>query len=101
MTDFDPDEIKRHISINLAVAPIEWRDTKINIIDAPGYADFLGDVKSAFRVVDAALILMDASAGVEVGTEQAWNIATELGPAATHFHQQNGPGGKTPISLGL
>ncbi len=79
VTDFDPDEIKRHISINLAVAPIEWRDTKINIIDAPGYADFLGDVKSAFRVVDAAIILMDASAGVEVGTEQAWSIATELG----------------------
>jgi elongation factor G len=79
VTDFDPDEIKRHISINLAVAPIEWRDTKINIIDAPGYADFLGDVKSAFRVVDAAIILMDASAGVEVGTEQAWSIASELG----------------------
>ncbi len=78
VTDFDPDEIKRHISINLAIAPIEWRDTKINVIDAPGYADFMGDVKSAFRVVDAAIILMDASAGVEVGTEQVWKIAEEL-----------------------
>lgn len=79
VTDFDPDEIKRHISINLAIAPIEWRDTKINIVDAPGYADFMGDVRSAFRVVDAAIILMDASAGVEVGTEQVWKIAEELG----------------------
>jgi len=77
VTDFDPDEIKRHISINLAVAPIEWRETKINIVDAPGYADFMGDVKSAFRIVDGAIILMDASAGVEVGTEQAWQIAAE------------------------
>lgn len=79
VTDFDPDEIKRHISINLAIAPIEWRDTKINIVDAPGYADFMGDVRSAFRVVDAAIILMDASAGVEVGTEQVWKTAEELG----------------------
>ena len=72
VSDWDPDEIKRTISINTCVAPIEWRDHKINILDAPGYADFLGEVASAARVVDAAVILMDASAGVEVGTEQAW-----------------------------
>lgn len=75
--DFDPDEIKRRISVNVAIAPVEWRNTKINIVDAPGYADFLGDVKSALRVVDAAIIVMDASAGVEVGTEQAWRFAEE------------------------
>jgi elongation factor G len=77
--DFDPDETKRHISVSTAVAPVEWRDTKINILDAPGYADFLGEVKSALSVSDAAIILMDASAGVEVGTEQAWRLAEEQG----------------------
>jgi elongation factor G len=79
VTDYDPDEIKRRISVSAAVAPVEWRDTKINVIDAPGYADFIGDVKSALRVSDAAIILIDASAGVEVGTEQAWRLAEERG----------------------
>jgi elongation factor G len=79
VTDYDPDEIKRRISVSAAVAPVEWRDTKINIIDAPGYADFIGEVKSALRVSDAAIILIDASAGVEVGTEQAWRLAEERG----------------------
>ncbi len=77
VSDFDPDEVKRHISVSTAVIPIEWRDTKINILDAPGYADFLGEVKSALRVVDAAVIVVDASAGVEVGTEQAWRLSGE------------------------
>jgi elongation factor G len=79
VTDYDPDEIKRGISVSAAVAPVEWRETKINVIDAPGYADFIGDVKSALRVADAAIILIDASAGVEVGTEQAWRLAGERG----------------------
>ncbi|MEA2584179.1 MAG: elongation factor [Thermomicrobiales bacterium] len=85
VADFDPDEIKRHISVNAAVAPIEWRDTKINIVDAPGYADFMGDVKSTLRVVDAAVIVIDASAGVEVGTEQAWRLAEQQGIARMLF----------------
>ncbi len=79
VADFDPDEIKRRISVSTAVAPVEWRDTKINVLDAPGYADFLGEVKSALRVADAAIVLIDASAGVEVGTEQAWRLADERG----------------------
>ena len=74
-----------------AIAPVEWRDTKINLVDAPGYADFLGDVKSALRVVDAAIIVMDASAGVEVGTEQAWRLAESAVAAADDLHQQDGP----------
>jgi len=77
VADFDPDEVKRRISVSTAVAPVEWRETKINLLDAPGYADFLGEVTSALRVCDAALILIDASAGVEVGTEQAWRLAAE------------------------
>jgi elongation factor G len=79
VTDYDPDEIKRRISVSAALAPVEWRDTKINVIDAPGYADFIGDVKSALRVADAAIIVIDASAGVEVGTEQVWRLAEERG----------------------
>lgn len=79
VADFDPDEIKRGISVSTAIAPVEWRDTKINILDAPGYADFLGEVKSALRVVDAAVILVDAAAGVEVGTETAWRLTEERG----------------------
>jgi elongation factor G len=74
-SDWDPDEIKRGMSISTSIIPIEWRDHKINLIDAPGYADFVGEMLSAMRVCDAALILMDASAGVEVGTEQAWRFA--------------------------
>jgi elongation factor G len=77
VSDWDPDEIKRGISISTSIAPLEWKETKINIIDAPGYADFLGEVKGAMRTCDIALILLDASAGVEVGTEQAWKAADQ------------------------
>lgn len=76
-TDFDPDEVRRHISINLALAPVEFGGHKINVIDAPGYLDFIGEVGSAVRVADAAVILVSAPSGVEVGTEAAWEIATE------------------------
>jgi elongation factor G len=75
VSDYDPDEQKRQMSINLAVAPVEWKDTKINILDVPGYADFAGDVAAAMRVLDGAIILMDAAGGVEVGTEAAWEAA--------------------------
>src|SRR3990172_7915552 len=57
-SDFDPDEIRRHISINQAVLPIEWRDHKINLIDTPGYFDFTGEVKGALRVVDGAILVV-------------------------------------------
>lgn len=79
ISDYDPDEVKRHISIQLSVAPVEWQDTKINVVDSPGYAEFVGEMKSGMRVVDTALLLVDASAGVEVGTEQAWRAADERG----------------------
>lgn len=79
VSDWDPDEIKRTISISTSVAPVEWRDHKINVLDAPGYADFIGEVKGSIRVVDCAVILLDASAGVEVGTEYAWQFANDRG----------------------
>ncbi len=75
--DYDPDETKRKISVSLAVAPVEWRDTKINVVDCPGYADFRGEVASAMRIVDGAIIVVDAASGVEVGTEQVWRLAEE------------------------
>jgi elongation factor G len=75
VSDYDPDEQKRQMSINLAVAPVEWNDTKINIVDVPGYADFAGDVASTVRVLDGAIMVLDAAGGVEVGSEAAWEIA--------------------------
>jgi elongation factor G len=76
-SDFDPDEAKRTISINLALLPCEWKNKKINVIDAPGYADFTGEMKAAIYAADAAVVLVDASAGVEVGTEHSWSFADE------------------------
>jgi len=78
-SDYDPDEISRHISVQLSILPVEWRDHKLNILDTPGYADFVGEVKEAIRVVDSAVIVLDAVAGVEVGTEAAWKYADEQG----------------------
>jgi len=78
-SDFDEEEIRRRISLNLAVIPVEWGGCKINLLDTPGYTDFVGEVKSGVRVADLALMLVDAVAGVEVGTELAWNYAEEQG----------------------
>lgn len=76
-TDFDPEEIKRKISINAALAPFEWNGHKINIIDVPGYFDFVGEMIEALRVVDAAVIVVGAVSGVMVGTEKAWDYCNE------------------------
>lgn len=74
-SDWDPDEIQHKISISNAVLPIEWKDRKINIVDTPGYADFVGEVRAAIRIADAATLVVSAVDGVEVGTEQAWEYA--------------------------
>lgn len=79
VSDYDPEEIKRKISINSSMIPVEWLEEKINFIDTPGYFDFLGEVKQALSVSDLALIVVDAKAGVQVGTEKAWQMATEMG----------------------
>ena len=76
-TDFDPEEAKRRISINLALAPIEWNGHKVNVVDAPGYLDFVGEVACALRVADAAVLTIAGPAGVEVGTETAWELVAE------------------------
>ena len=76
-SDYDPTEQKRNISINLSILPYEWKDTKVNLIDTPGYPDFAGEVKSGIRVSEGAVVLIDASSGIEVGTEQIWRYCEE------------------------
>lgn len=78
-SDHEPDEIRRRISINLSVNPCEYRDTKINVLDTPGYADFVGEVKEALRVVETVVFVIDGVGGVEVGTELTWKMADEAG----------------------
>ncbi|MCX7976805.1 MAG: GTP-binding protein, partial [Bellilinea sp.] len=73
ISDFDEEEIRRGISLYTSVLPVEYRDVKINILDTPGYTDFIGEVISALRVADGAIIVVDSVAGAEVGTEIAWN----------------------------
>ena len=76
-SDYDPDEIKRKISINLSTLPCQWKDTKINLLDTPGYADFIAGVIAGMRVADGAVIVVCAASGVEVGTELVWKYAEE------------------------
>ena len=78
-TDYDPEEVKRKISISTAMAPCEWKDCKINVIDTPGYFDFVGEVKQGIRVADGAVILVPAKGGPAVGTEKSWAYAKEQG----------------------
>ncbi len=77
VSDYDPDELKRRMSLNVKVLPVEWKNHKINFIDTPGYADFVGEVKAGLRVADAALVVVTAEKGVEVGTELTWRYADE------------------------
>ncbi len=77
VSDYDPDSIKRKMSINLSLLPCTWNGNKINIIDTPGYPDFLGEVKASLRVADGAIVLVSAASGVEVGTELTWAYAEQ------------------------
>jgi elongation factor G len=76
-SDYEPDEVKRQISINLSILPCQWQETKINLLDTPGYADFIGEVKAAIRVAEGAVIMVCAASGVEVGTEQSWEYCQQ------------------------
>ena len=75
--DYDPEEIKRQISISTSVAPLEYKGCKINILDAPGAFDFAGDVMEALTVADAAIIVCSAKDGISVGLEKAWKYCEE------------------------
>jgi elongation factor G len=78
VTDYDPDEIERQISINSALAHLEWNNHKINIIDCPGYTNFLWDTRASLRAVDAGIVVVGALEGVEVGTEKVWAMLEEF-----------------------
>ncbi|MGE5583754.1 MAG: elongation factor G [Bacillota bacterium] len=75
--DYDPEEVKRKISIATSLAPLEYKDHKVNLIDTPGFFDFVGEVKSGIRAADAACIVVCAVSGLEVGTDKGWNFAEE------------------------
>ncbi|MBN2290481.1 MAG: elongation factor G [Candidatus Glassbacteria bacterium] len=77
LTDFSQDEIERKISINLAMAYAEWKGVKINLLDTPGYMDFIGDAHATVRAADNALIVVHAASGVEIGTEVTWRLSSE------------------------
>jgi len=77
-SDFDEEEIRRGISLYTSVIPVEYRDVKINLLDTPGYTDFIGEVISALSVADGAVVLVDSVSGVEVGTEIAWNYINQF-----------------------
>jgi len=88
VTDFDPEETKRHISLTAALAPVEWKNTKINFIDAPGFFDFVGETTQAYYLADSALILANAFSGVGVGAEKAYKYCKKAGkPMAVLINQ--------------
>jgi len=78
VSDFEDEEHRRSLSLSTSVIPIEYKNTKVNFLDTPGYTDFVGEVISALRVVDSAIVLVDSVAGMEVGTEIVWNYANEF-----------------------
>ena len=75
VSDFEDEEIRRQLSLSTGVIPVEFKDHKLNILDTPGYTDFVGEVISALSVADSAVVLVDSVAGIEVGTEVAWDYA--------------------------
>ena len=77
ISDYDKEEVKRHFSINTSVVPIIWEDTKINILDTPGYFDFVGETEEAVSAADAAIIVVSGKAGIEVGTRKAWELCEQ------------------------
>jgi len=77
ISDYDPAEQKRSMSISLSMLPYIWQGNKINLMDTPGYPDFVGEVKSAVRVSESALVVVDAVSGIEVGTEQVWGYCEQ------------------------
>lgn len=75
--DYEPEEIQRKTSINLSLAYLDWKGLKVNIIDTPGYSDFQGEIMGALRAADAAILVVCAASGVEIGTENMWHFAQE------------------------
>src|SRR5947207_9324295 len=85
LTDYTPDEIERKYSINLAIGVAEWMDTKLNLIDTPGYLDFTGEALAGVYAADGAVVVVSATGGVEVGTEKVWDYAETRGVPRMFF----------------
>ncbi len=79
VSDFDKKEIEKKHSLSSAIVPVKYKDTKINFIDTPGFFDFVGEVYSALRAAETAVIVVDAAAGIQVGTEKSWDLCREFG----------------------
>lgn len=84
-TDFEPEEMKRKVTISAALAPCEWKEHKLNFVDTPGYADFVSEVKGSLRAVDSVLMVVCAVSGVEVETEKVWQYAQDLNKPSLLF----------------
>lgn len=76
-SDYDPEEVRRRMSIQLSLIPFDWKESRINVIDSPGFSDFIGEIYQALAAVDTALILIDAASGVEIGAELVWRQAEQ------------------------
>ena len=89
-TDYDPEEARRQISLTAAMAPVEWRDVKLNFIDAPGFFDFVGETTQAYYLADSALIVVNGFSGVGVGAEKAYEFCKNAGkPMAVLVNQMD------------
>jgi elongation factor G len=92
ISDFDEEEINRTMSLSLSVVPCEWEGYKINVLDAPGYTDFQGEVINGLQVADTAILILDGASGVEVGTQLAWQMAVESNkPIAIFLNKMDRP----------
>lgn len=85
VSDFRPAEVKRNISVNTSLAALEWKNTKLNILDVPGFTDFLGELESAIPVVESVIMAVDATSGIGVSTEQISAMAKDFGKASVFF----------------
>ncbi len=92
VSDFEPEEHSHHMSTSLTLAALEWRGYKVNVLDCPGYADFVPEALAGLSVADLAVFVVSAVDGVEVQTEIFWKAAAALGIPAPHLHEQTGPG---------
>ena len=90
--DYEPEEQKRHISISAATNHIDWDKHRINFIDTPGDSNFAFDTKSCLRIVDGAVVLVDAVGGVEFQTEKVWEYAGGIQSSPSSLHQPDGSG---------
>ncbi|MDH3744168.1 MAG: elongation factor G [Acidobacteriota bacterium] len=101
VTDFDPQEIERQISIGLAPCFVPWQKNKINLVDCPGYAIFFSESRAAIRATDAALLCVNAASGVEVTTEKVWALAAETGvPVMLHLTKMDRERADLDMALG-